>query len=326
MTAQTEAELVKVVITSFNRSAWLSEAVDSVLDQTHKQMHVVIVDDASTDGSGDLARAYAAAHPARVTAIVKRQNGGLADTLVLGIGAGPEAPFVAFLNEDDRWHPRKLERQLEVFRQEPQASLVFTDAEVIDVLGQTTGSLYSDLYGRIASGDFSEMLRRHYCCASTLMIRREVAERAARSLRDAQGACDLYLTALAASRHPILEVHEPLAGYRFSESAMHINAVRMGRMTLHARKRLFANNPELSALLGGPKRVRRTLALCALDDAVLMVYRRKWPAYRMYLFEIMKQRSVRTLLWLPIHTLRVLRQAPEPFVDDIVARAGPVER
>jgi hypothetical protein len=313
-------DLVKVVITSSNRREWLAEAVDSVLAQTHDRFHVVIVDDASSDGSDELARAYAAADPARVTAIVKPANLGVAHSLVVGIGSGPVAPFAAFLNDDDCWHSRKLERQLESFERNPGASLVFTDAELIDQAGRQLGSRYSDVYGRYVSGNFAEVMRRHCSCASTLMVRREVAEQAAAAgLGEAGSACDFYLTALAASRHAVIEVPEPLAYYRFAESGMHLDVASNARTALRARERLFADNPELVELVEGPRRVRRTLALCALDDAVTMVYRRLWRIYAIYAAEILKQRSARALAALVIHTFRVLRLPPRPFMDDVVA-------
>jgi glycosyltransferase involved in cell wall biosynthesis len=134
-----------------------------VLAQTHDRFHVVIVDDASSDGSDELARAYAAADPERVTAIVKPANLGLAHSLVVGIGSGPVAPFAAFINDDDCWHSRKLERQLESFERNPGASLVFTDAELIDHAGEHPEHRRGvQSYPRYEYGDFDpgDLVRR----------------------------------------------------------------------------------------------------------------------------------------------------------------------
>jgi glycosyltransferase involved in cell wall biosynthesis len=110
--------LIKVVVTTYNRRDWTAAAIDSVLAQTYSNLHIVIVDDASTDGSAELAHEYAAAHQGRFTVVAKRSNRGVADSIRLGIEAGPESDYVAFLNDDDLWRRDKVERQIELFKRD----------------------------------------------------------------------------------------------------------------------------------------------------------------------------------------------------------------
>ena len=92
---------VCVVVIAYNDAHRLPLAVESVLDQTLHNLEIVIVDDASTDGTGDVAQRLAEQHPDRVRAITLAENsGGCSVPRNTGIDAA-RAPFVMFLDSDD---------------------------------------------------------------------------------------------------------------------------------------------------------------------------------------------------------------------------------
>ncbi|KAF4406529.1 bifunctional glycosyltransferase/CDP-glycerol:glycerophosphate glycerophosphotransferase [Streptomyces lycii] len=92
---------VSVVVIVYNDAARLPDAVRSVLGQTLRAVEAVIVDDHSTDGSHDVARALAAAHPGRVRALRLPENsGGCGAPRNAGVEAA-RAPYVMFLDSDD---------------------------------------------------------------------------------------------------------------------------------------------------------------------------------------------------------------------------------
>lgn len=102
--------LVSVVIPSYNRAADLPQAIRTVLDQDIP-VEVVIVDDASTDTSLEVAQCLARQHPqVRVLAMTENRGGGYARNA--GIDAA-QAPWLAFLDSDDQWAPGKLKAQFE---------------------------------------------------------------------------------------------------------------------------------------------------------------------------------------------------------------------
>jgi glycosyltransferase involved in cell wall biosynthesis len=95
-----------VVIPTYNRAALIGGAIQSVLAQTAPNVEVIVVDDGSTDGTdkelaqfGDRIR------------VLRQQNGGVSAARNAGIRAAC-GKWIAFLDSDDRWEPRKLERQL----------------------------------------------------------------------------------------------------------------------------------------------------------------------------------------------------------------------
>jgi len=116
---------VSVVIPFLNAERFLHEAVESVLAQTFADWDLILVDDGSSDGSSAVARAYAARNPRiRVLEHPNHENRGTAASrnLVLANGNGE---FIAPLDSDDVWEPRKLEEQVAILREHPSAALVY---------------------------------------------------------------------------------------------------------------------------------------------------------------------------------------------------------
>ena len=97
---------VSVVLTVFNNAATIGEAIDSLLGQTHPPGEVLVVDDGSTDGSGDVARSFGS--PVRV---VRQENRGISASRNRGV-AETSGALIASVDADDRWALNKLERQL----------------------------------------------------------------------------------------------------------------------------------------------------------------------------------------------------------------------
>ena len=98
----------------YNAETTLRRSIESVVAQTHARWELLAVDDGSKDGSWPMLRAIADAEP-RVRAIRLAQNGGVAHARNVALDAAA-GRYVAFLDSDDRWHPRKLELQLECMR------------------------------------------------------------------------------------------------------------------------------------------------------------------------------------------------------------------
>lgn len=102
--------VVSVVMPVYNAEHWLGRSIDSVLQQTHPALELIAVDDCSIDRSWDMLLRYAALD-ARARPIRLEQNGGVAAARNAGIAAAT-GEYIAFLDSDDWWHPRKLEWQL----------------------------------------------------------------------------------------------------------------------------------------------------------------------------------------------------------------------
>jgi glycosyl transferase family 2 len=104
-----EVPEISVLMSCYNGSRWLAEAIDSVLAQTFKNFEFILVDDGSKDNTLEIIRAYVA-RDARVV-VVSKKNTGLADSLNTGLALAKGA-WVARIDQDDLCEPYRLERQL----------------------------------------------------------------------------------------------------------------------------------------------------------------------------------------------------------------------
>lgn len=131
MTLTTEtAPAVSVIVPAFNAAWCVGRAIDSVLAQTFRDFELIVVDDGSTDDTAQVLQCYGAA-----VRVVHKPNGGLSSARNAGIAAA-RGEFVAFLDADDWWLERKLERQVELMRQHPEVGFCSTAANVVDLDGR----------------------------------------------------------------------------------------------------------------------------------------------------------------------------------------------
>lgn len=160
--------LVTAAITTHNREPSMVErALKSILNQTHKELEVIVVDDSNNDfAERDAVRAMAESYPG-VTYIKHEvcQGACAARNSALEIAKGE---FIGYLDDDDEWLPEKIEKQLQGFTSE-NIALVYCDAESMnDDTGEITpenrvmksGQLFVDLLSRNFIGSTSFPLLR----------------------------------------------------------------------------------------------------------------------------------------------------------------------
>lgn len=109
MTAPADSR-VSVVMPAYNAAQTIVRSMRSVLEQTHADLELIVVDDCSRDDSWELIR-NAATSDARVVAVRQPRNAGVAAARNAGIRAAT-GRYVAFVDSDDWWHPEKLQVQL----------------------------------------------------------------------------------------------------------------------------------------------------------------------------------------------------------------------
>jgi len=129
---RTTVPLVSVIIPTFERGPVIGAALDSVLGQRFADLEVIVVDDGSTDETAELLERATTADP-RVRPL-HQSNAGVASARNAGIDVARGA-FIAFLDSDDAWEPWHLALALAALDRYPEAGLIWTDADAIDVDG-----------------------------------------------------------------------------------------------------------------------------------------------------------------------------------------------
>lgn len=139
--------LISVIMLSFNYARFIGEAVESVLRQTYGNFELVVVDDGSKDESLEILGSYQAQDPDRVHvhAHPGGRHYGIERSLELALSkAGGE--FIAFLDADDLWHERNLEKKIACLRSFPEAGVVVSRYRPF---GDPRGSFYWRLYEQV---------------------------------------------------------------------------------------------------------------------------------------------------------------------------------
>ena len=122
--------LVSIITPYFNAAHFLAEAVESVLVQTYANWELLLIDDGSTDDSPEIALDYAKKYAKRIFYLRHddENNHGLPATRNLGL-CHCRGEFVALLDSDDYWFPRKIEQQIALLQRQPEAGMVFGRSE-----------------------------------------------------------------------------------------------------------------------------------------------------------------------------------------------------
>lgn len=198
---------VSVVVPAFNQSGYLKEALVSALGQTHADLEVIVVDDGSTDDTRAVCESFA---DARLQYLYQPNDG------TMGCGARnrgmllARGEWIALLDQDDRWAPDKIEKQLRRAAAAPEAGAVFCRVRTIDAAGAPSG----EQGGPLPEGEvFHALLGKNRFHAVTGMFRRSLLPTI--GLPHAQvGLADHALWLAVARRAPVVCVDEPLADYR----------------------------------------------------------------------------------------------------------------
>jgi glycosyltransferase involved in cell wall biosynthesis len=171
--------LVSVICLCYNHRHFVREAVVSVLNQTYKNIQIIIADDASTDNSIEEINKLKAENPSIELLLLPKNLGNCkAFNEALKLAKGE---FIIDFATDDLMMPNRIEKQVSFFgRLTPTVGVVFTDAVYIDENGKFIRNHFEYLFEKelisyIPQGDvYRDVLTTYFIPGPTMMIRREV--------------------------------------------------------------------------------------------------------------------------------------------------------
>ena len=117
--------LVNVIIPVYNRPDQLKRAVKSVITQTFSDFDIWIINDGSTDNTGDAIQKIIKENPDKSIYCIKTSNRGVSAARNTGI-ANSDGKYIALLDSDDEWLPEKLRTQIDYLQKNPETELVHT--------------------------------------------------------------------------------------------------------------------------------------------------------------------------------------------------------
>jgi glycosyltransferase involved in cell wall biosynthesis len=163
--------LVSVIMPTYNRAYIIRRAISSVLNQTHSNFELIIVDDGSTDNTAEVVDSF---NNSRIVYIKHAINLGIASARNTGI-AKSRGEYVAFLDSDDEWLPHKLREQLIAFEEAPSdVGAIYTQIENIEKGKMTYLHPKTPPEGNI----YRHVLSGLQIYLPTLMVKRKYVEQA----------------------------------------------------------------------------------------------------------------------------------------------------
>ena len=165
-----QQELVSIIMPAFNAAATIACAIDSVLSQTYQYWELIVINDASSDKTAEIAAAYAA-RDSRICMISNEKNMGVSETRMRGMQAS-HGQWLAMLDSDDAWKPDKLEKQMRIAGM-GKAQLVFTGSSYMDSLGKPRKWVFH--VPEMVS--YRKLLKQNVISNSSVLIRKDWYER-----------------------------------------------------------------------------------------------------------------------------------------------------
>jgi cellulose synthase/poly-beta-1,6-N-acetylglucosamine synthase-like glycosyltransferase len=230
-----DAPLVSVIVPVFNGRDHVVAAIESALAQSMDRLEVVVVDDGSLDGSGDLAESISGRDP-RVR-VVRQENRGPSAARNTGVRES-RGTYVGFLDADDLWLPEKLERQVPLIAV-ATGRVVFSDGFFMQNEAVSGERILGA--GRAASAiDFEALLERNPIPVLTVLVERKLLldvggfDESLLSVED----WDLWFRLHATGRVSFIGVDEPLACYRVNPGGLSSDRLSMARWRLRVLDKL----------------------------------------------------------------------------------------
>jgi glycosyltransferase involved in cell wall biosynthesis len=229
-------------VPAFNAERFIAGCLESALQQTIQDFEIIVVNDGSTDGTEDLVLATSQRHPGKIR-YFKQRNRGPATARNFG-AAHARGRYLAFLDADDVWLPRKLEVLLDVFEKNPEAGFCYSDAYAISADGKYGKTLMQ--YNRPASGwILPDLLQHNFIPLSTGVVKRRCFNEVDGFIDGITHAEDYQLWLKLARSWPARYVSEPLIGYRRHEAGLSRNVELMRKSAISLLTQFSTEFPEV---------------------------------------------------------------------------------
>ncbi|HMN42967.1 MAG TPA: glycosyltransferase [Povalibacter sp.] len=274
---------VSTVIATYNMAKFLSQAVESALNQTYRDVEVCIVDDGSTDNTAELFERWCG-DPRIKLGTQKNAGQAVAKNHGARLGSGE---YVAFLDADDFWTPDKLDKQLPLFAL-PRVGVVYAGCQRVDETGQ-----------RLPRGDWNphsgkvtgELLLENFVPYVTAVVRHEAFDKVGGFDESLGMGIDWDLWLRMSVEHEFAYVEDVLTMYRVWPGQMSNKYRQRLDAALHIMGRFLDRYPHSVR----PDQMKQAWAESYVKrgDVLLTAERRRVPAIK----EMMKALRYKPAYW-----------------------------
>lgn len=215
--------MISIIMPAYNAEKYITEAISSVLAQTYPDWELLIIDDASTDRTAEIARNFSQ-KDLRIHYYHNNTNLGVSQSRMRGVGLSAGI-WIAFLDSDDIWRADKLEKQSSLCVKNPSAALVYTASAFMD----DSGNYYAYIMRAKPKVSYNELLYGNILSCSSIMVKKTLIQKY--PMKD-DSIHEDYATWLQILREIpyAYGIDEPLLVYRLTDSSKSSNRIKSGKM------------------------------------------------------------------------------------------------
>ena len=270
---------VSVVVTCYNYAHYLEGCIQSILAQTYQDFEIILIDDGSTDETPDIAKKF---QTVPNFFYVRQQNSGQARATNHGIELA-KGTYVAFLDADDAWLPKKLEKQIALFDQ-PRVGVVYSKLKEMDPEGNIlvevgpVGRHWQPQAGSVVDW----LLFENFTPFSSSMVRKQCLQDLGGLDENLSMVTDWDLWLRLSMHWEFAYVDEPLILYRRGHSQMSANSATMRACADLVLHRFLHDN----ASLLNPTAVRKARAYAYHNRGLFYLTSARWRSLRFFLLSL----------------------------------------
>lgn len=225
------SDLVSVILPAYNCEKTLADTLESVLNQTYKDLEIILINDAAKDGTHGICESFAK-RDERVRYFINTNNLGTLETRVRAINLA-KGEWIAFVDSDDLWSPDKLEKQF-ALQKATNCDLVYTASSFINEEGQP----FNWIMHVPEEITYKRLLRQNIISNSSVLMRKRdylkyspYTERGCDMHEDF--ACWLCMLRAGLTARGI---NEPLISYRLHKNSSSSNKVNASKLNMNTYK------------------------------------------------------------------------------------------
>lgn len=220
---------VSVIIPTYNRSEYICESIDSVLAQTYKDYEIIVIDDGSTDNTGEVLKKYGTK-----IKYLYQENKGVGAARNLGI-RNSNGEYIGLLDDDDIWLSDKLDIQVRILDENTDLAFVCSGAYFIDTVGRVIRFWESHRHNET----FKNLYEGNFVLNLTVLMRKSCFDKVGGYDEKLLVAQDYDLWLRLANNYKFKYIINcPLAKYRIHENNIsnNLGSLFSNRITIYNKK------------------------------------------------------------------------------------------
>jgi glycosyltransferase involved in cell wall biosynthesis len=206
---------VSISLPCYNCEAWISETIESILNQTYKNYELILVDDGSTDHTRKIVKKYL--NDTRIKYLYQSNKGFTASTNLSILKS--TGKYIGFIGHDDLWESSKLQKQVFFLERNPHIDFIHSDLYHIDSKGNIICRRKDPIAKKVSQRKFMKTLfLGNFICFQTVLVKRKCFEDVGLLDERIEISSDYDLWLRMAQKFRIGYLDEPLVKKRYHEN------------------------------------------------------------------------------------------------------------